>query len=122
MTRSTNLRSPILALLALLPLPAFAQAPDTAAVLALPRDLSPWGMFLNADIVVKAVMVGLVAASVLSWAAASSGSVSRPHVMVPSPRRETERPVEPRDRCCMAKRYPEAKRARSSPRRRDGVR
>jgi len=67
MTRSTNLRSPILALLALLPLPAFAQAPDTAAVLALPRDLSPWGMFLNADIVVKAVMVGLVAASVLSW-------------------------------------------------------
>ena len=27
---------------------------------ALPRDLSPWGMFLNADIVVKVVMVGLV--------------------------------------------------------------
>ena len=33
----------------------------------LPRDLSPWGMFLNADIVVKAVMVGLVFASVVTW-------------------------------------------------------
>jgi biopolymer transport protein ExbB len=29
--------------------------------------LSPWGMFMNADIVVKAVMIGLVLASVLSW-------------------------------------------------------
>ena len=44
---------------------ALAQTPDT--VLVLPRDLSPWGMFLNADIVVKAVMVGLVLASVVSW-------------------------------------------------------
>jgi biopolymer transport protein ExbB len=33
----------------------------------LPRDLSPWGMFLNADIVVKAVMVGLVFASIVTW-------------------------------------------------------
>ena len=33
----------------------------------LPRDLSPWGMFINADIVVKAVMVGLVFASVVTW-------------------------------------------------------
>ncbi len=33
----------------------------------LPRDLSPWGMFLNADIVVKVVMVGLVIASVVTW-------------------------------------------------------
>jgi biopolymer transport protein ExbB len=36
-------------------------------VLQLPRDLSPWGMFLNADIVVKAVMVGLAFASLLTW-------------------------------------------------------
>ncbi|HET8545688.1 MAG TPA: tonB-system energizer ExbB [Pseudolabrys sp.] len=36
-------------------------------VLKLPRDLSPWGMFMAADIVVKAVMVGLVFASVLTW-------------------------------------------------------
>jgi biopolymer transport protein ExbB len=45
-------------------LPA-ASAPDT--MLRLPKDLSPWGMFMAADIVVKAVMVGLVFASVLTW-------------------------------------------------------
>ena len=33
----------------------------------LPRNLSPWGMFLNADIVVKAVMIGLALASLLTW-------------------------------------------------------
>jgi biopolymer transport protein ExbB len=33
----------------------------------LPRNLSPWGMFLAADIVVKAVMVGLAFASLLTW-------------------------------------------------------
>ncbi len=33
----------------------------------LPRDLSPWGMFMAADIVVKGVMAGLAFASVLSW-------------------------------------------------------
>ena len=36
-----------------------APAAPTIASAALPRDLSPWGMFLNADIVVKVVMVGL---------------------------------------------------------------
>jgi len=36
-------------------------------VLQLPRDLSPWGMFRNADIVVKAVMIGLALASLLTW-------------------------------------------------------
>jgi biopolymer transport protein ExbB len=41
--------------------------PTTAIVLALPRDLSPWGMFLAADVVVKAVMIGLAFASVLTW-------------------------------------------------------
>jgi biopolymer transport protein ExbB len=40
-------------------------SPDIA--LKLPRDLSPWGMFMAADIVVKAVMVGLAFASVLTW-------------------------------------------------------
>jgi len=51
-------------------LPAFAFAQDAAAsdvLLKLPRDLSPWGMFMAADIVVKAVMVGLAFASVLTW-------------------------------------------------------
>jgi biopolymer transport protein ExbB len=33
----------------------------------LPRDLSPWGMFLNADTVVKAVLVGLAFASLVTW-------------------------------------------------------
>jgi biopolymer transport protein ExbB len=33
----------------------------------LPRDLSPWGMFMAADIVVKAVMVGLAFASLATW-------------------------------------------------------
>ena len=33
----------------------------------LPHDLSPWGMFLAADIVVKGVMIGLAFASVLVW-------------------------------------------------------
>ena len=54
----------------MLPALAFAQAlPDNAPAVALmlPRDLSPWGMFMAADIVVKAVMVGLVFASVLTW-------------------------------------------------------
>ena len=40
-------------------------APSAASTL--PHDLSPWSMFLNADIVVKAVMVGLLAASVATW-------------------------------------------------------
>ena len=33
----------------------------------LPRNLSPWGMFANADIVVKAVMIGLAFASLVTW-------------------------------------------------------
>jgi biopolymer transport protein ExbB len=33
----------------------------------LPRDLTPWGMFMSADIIVKAVMLGLIFASVLTW-------------------------------------------------------
>jgi len=42
-----------------------AQAIDGTATL--PRDLSPWGMFLNADIIVKAVMLGLLFASFVTW-------------------------------------------------------
>jgi biopolymer transport protein ExbB len=48
---------------ALLPAAAFAAA-DNAQ---LPRNLSPWGMFMGADIVVKAVIVGLVLASLVTW-------------------------------------------------------
>src|SRR3546814_17830701 len=41
-----------------------SHAIDTAQ---LPHNLSPWGMFVSADMVVKAVMIGLVIASVLTW-------------------------------------------------------
>ena len=41
--------------------------PPSAVALTLPHNLSPWGMFIAADIVVKAVMIGLVLASVLTW-------------------------------------------------------
>jgi biopolymer transport protein ExbB len=34
---------------------------------ALPRDLSPWGMFLSAVLIVKIVMVGLAFASLVTW-------------------------------------------------------
>lgn len=33
----------------------------------LPHDLSPWGMFMAADVVVKGVMLGLAFASVVTW-------------------------------------------------------
>ncbi len=60
---------------------AWAQAPDAAsapdvaagpviaaaAVPPVPRDLSPWGMFVSADAVVKAVIIGLALASVVTW-------------------------------------------------------
>src|SRR5262249_10567533 len=54
------------------PLPAervteLPPAADQAASAILPRDLTPYGMFMSADIVVKAVMVGLIFASVLTW-------------------------------------------------------
>jgi biopolymer transport protein ExbB len=42
-------------------------SPDATASALLPRDLTPWGMFAAADIVVKAVMIGLLSASVLTW-------------------------------------------------------
>src|SRR4029450_7838180 len=37
------------------------------ATATLPRDLSPWGMYLNADAVVKAVLIGLAFASIVTW-------------------------------------------------------
>lgn len=38
-----------------------------AAAVALPHDLTPFGMFMAADLVVKAVMAGLIAASLVTW-------------------------------------------------------
>ena len=68
--------------------PAAAPAADTAAAtpadapaavdptvealvedtsLGMAHDLSPWGMYKNADIVVKIVMIGLAIASIITW-------------------------------------------------------
>jgi len=44
----------------------FAMPPLVGAA-ALPRDLSPWGMFMSADAVVKGVIILLAAASVIIW-------------------------------------------------------
>jgi biopolymer transport protein ExbB len=61
-----------LASAALAQTPEAPQAPDAASapaigVAALPRDLSPWGMFMSADKVVKGVLILLAAASVVTW-------------------------------------------------------
>jgi biopolymer transport protein ExbB len=54
--------------------PAATAAPATSGMttsLAAPtptlRELSPWSMFLSADILVKAVMIGLALASLVTW-------------------------------------------------------
>ncbi|GAC1327998.1 MAG: hypothetical protein NVSMB26_02680 [Beijerinckiaceae bacterium] len=49
------------------PAAAIAQSAPSSAAALLPRDLSPWGMFLSANIVVKGVIVGLGLASVVTW-------------------------------------------------------
>ena len=40
---------------------------QTAKNPTLPHNLSPWGMFMGADIVVKLVMIGLAFASLITW-------------------------------------------------------
>jgi biopolymer transport protein ExbB len=51
--------------------PAAAQeASRASAAAAIPvgiHDLSPWSMFMNADLVVQAIMVGLAFASLVTW-------------------------------------------------------
>jgi biopolymer transport protein ExbB len=46
--------------------PADASRPLKSTAVAL-RELSPWSMFLSADILVKAVMIGLAFASLVTW-------------------------------------------------------
>jgi biopolymer transport protein ExbB len=46
---------------------AAQQAESAGSVAHLPHDLSPWGMFLSADIVVQSVMIGLFVASIVTW-------------------------------------------------------
>jgi biopolymer transport protein ExbB len=51
-----------------LAVPVSALAQDNIlATATLPRDLSPWGMYINADPVVKAVLIGLAFASLVTW-------------------------------------------------------
>ncbi|WP_022724321.1 tonB-system energizer ExbB [Rhodopseudomonas sp. B29] len=62
------IRKPALGLMAAaLLLSGSAGAEAASALATLPRDLSPWGMFTAADIVVKVVMVGLAIASLATW-------------------------------------------------------
>ena len=42
-------------------------ATEATPAFVLPHDLSPWGMFMAADWVVKGVMIGLAVASLLTW-------------------------------------------------------
>ena len=46
---------------------AAAQEEPTLSPTVVPHDLSPWSMFLSADILVKAVMIGLAFASLVTW-------------------------------------------------------
>src|SRR3974377_923613 len=52
-----------------MPASALAQDPGTQVIgtAMLPRDLSPWGMYLSADPVVKAVLIGLRFESIVTW-------------------------------------------------------
>jgi biopolymer transport protein ExbB len=47
--------------------PADSANRSLRALAATPRELSPWSMFLSADILVKAVMIGLAFASLVTW-------------------------------------------------------
>jgi biopolymer transport protein ExbB len=57
----------IAAVSALAMVPVRAQPLPGIDPATLPSDLSPWGMFLAADWVVKAVMIGLAFASLVTW-------------------------------------------------------
>ena len=61
--RSQRAALAALAVVLLTPLAALAQTPAPVV----PHDLSPWAMFLAADVFVKAVMIGLASASFIAW-------------------------------------------------------
>ena len=48
-------------------MPLGVEPAGQVAEATLPQDLSPWAMFLAADPVVKAVLIGLAFASVVTW-------------------------------------------------------
>jgi biopolymer transport protein ExbB len=47
--------------------PADSTSGSLKSTAATPRGLSPWSMFLSADVLVKAVMIGLAFASLVTW-------------------------------------------------------
>src|SRR5215475_5013456 len=47
--------------------PVAESSSASKSVLTVPRELSPWSMFMSADVVVKAVMIGLAFASLVTW-------------------------------------------------------
>jgi biopolymer transport protein ExbB len=49
------------------PAAADADSAKASKLLAVPHELSPWSMFLSADILVKIVMCGLAFASLVTW-------------------------------------------------------
>ena len=44
-----------------------AESAATRLTISVPRELSPWSMFMSADVVVKGVMIGLAFASLITW-------------------------------------------------------
>ena len=46
---------------------AAAESASTKLSINVPRELSPWSMFMSADAVVKGVMIGLAFASLMTW-------------------------------------------------------
>jgi biopolymer transport protein ExbB len=44
-----------------------AENPPPKPTFTVPRELSPWSMFMSADVVVKGVMIGLAFASLMTW-------------------------------------------------------
>ena len=73
----STIRLAILALIVVIGLPGIGTAQESTepttslspviGATELPRDLSPWGMFATADSLVKAVLIGLVVASFVTW-------------------------------------------------------
>ena len=62
------------------PVDASMTSPTPVPVVAsghLPRDLSPWSMFMAADWLVKAVMLSLIFASFVTWTMPLGCSASR---------------------------------------------
>jgi biopolymer transport protein ExbB len=52
---------------AIAPVAPATEVGRAVAIGNLPQDLSPWGMFMSADIVVKTVVVSLIFASLVTW-------------------------------------------------------